>query len=116
MEQGGPGVESFTLNEDGTPVSFVLDGETWKVAPDAVRWFERRSWWETDLRMPAVGGGARIDVEVWRLQARAERAGGQTSGLETFEIAATPDGRRIVRSRNAEPAEPDDEGQVEHPA
>lgn len=110
------GVEAFTLDADGTPVSFVLNGETWKVAPDAVRWFERRSWWETDLRMPAGGGGARIDVEIWRLQARPERPASPGAGLETFEIAATPDGRRVVRYRAGEPDEPGDDGHIEHSA
>ncbi|QOD05699.1 hypothetical protein [Pseudarthrobacter sp. BIM B-2242] len=110
MEQPGMKVESFTLDDDGAPVSFVLDGRTWLVAPDAVRWFERRSWWETDLRMPALGGGARIDVEIWRLQARREDGG---TGLETFEIAASPEGGRVVCSRTPEP---DDDGSVEHPA
>lgn len=62
MEQAGTGIESFTLDDDGAPVSFVLDGHTWLVAPDAVRWFERRSWWETDLRMPATDAAVRIDV------------------------------------------------------
>lgn len=96
MKQSGAGIESFTLDDDGVPVSFVLDGQPWLVAPDAVRWFERRSWWETDLRMPALGGAAQIDVEIWRLQARLERGGTE---LETFELAATPDGRWVVRSR-----------------
>lgn len=112
MEQPGMKVEAFSLDEDGAPVFFILDGQIWLVAPDAIRWFERRSWWETDLRMPALGGTARIDVEVWRLQARPEH-GGAGGRLETFEIAATPEGARVIRSRTPEP---DDDGSVEHPA
>lgn len=113
MEQTGADIESFTLNDDGTPASFVLNGQAWLVAPDAVRWFERRSWWETDRRMPALGGTARIDVEIWQLQARPERPSAPGSGLETFLIAATPDGRRVVRERSPEP---EDDGNIEHPA
>lgn len=91
-------IESFTTSEEGVPVSFVLDGHTWTVLPDAVRWFERRAWWETDQRMGRPGSGsARIDVEVWRLQARLGT--NQESEPVTFEIVATPDGDRLVRSR-----------------
>ena len=92
-------IESFTTNVDGIPVSFVLDGHTWTVLPDAMRWFERRAWWETDTRMgrPGSGSAARIDVEVWRLQARL---GTDTeSEAVTFEIVETTDGDRLVRSR-----------------
>lgn len=91
-------IETFTVDDAGTPASFVLDGRTWLVAPEAVRWFERRAWWQTDQRMGRPGTGARrIDVEVWRLQARL--GSNPDSELVTFEIVATPDGERLVRSR-----------------
>lgn len=91
-------IETFTTGEDGTPVSFVLDGRTWHVMPDAMRWFERRAWWTTDSRMGRPGTGAkRIDVEVWRLQARLGT--NPESEPVTFEIVEATDGERLVRSQ-----------------
>lgn len=68
----------------GTPWSFLLEGRTWVVVAEPVRWFERISWWETERRMSIRDGGTKIDVEVWQLQARPEKA---TAGpLTTFEL------------------------------
>ena len=77
----------------GIPGSFVLDGRTWLVAAEPVRWFERIPWWETERRMSIRDGGARIDVEVWQLQARPAKA---TAGpLTTFELIRDPSGWQV---------------------
>lgn len=77
----------------GVPGSFILDGVTWLVAAEPVRWFERVSWWETERRMSVRDGGARIDVEVWQLQARPAKA---TAGpLTTFELIRDGAGWRV---------------------
>lgn len=71
-------------NISGIPGSFVLEGRTWLVTAEPVRWFERISWWETERRMSVRDGGTRIDVEVWQLQARPANA---TAGpMTTFEL------------------------------
>ena len=71
------------LAADGVPLSFEIEGRTWRVAADPVRWFERLRWWEEMPRMPR-GQGEMIDVLVWQLQARLGR--NSTSPLVTFVL------------------------------
>ncbi|MET3172957.1 UNVERIFIED_ORG: hypothetical protein ABIB52_000785 [Arthrobacter sp. UYCu721] len=58
-----------TCAPDGVPVSFVLEGSTWHVAAESVRWFERTPWWEEVTSIPR-GQRFNMDIEVWQLQAR----------------------------------------------
>ncbi|WP_043795012.1 hypothetical protein [Pseudarthrobacter chlorophenolicus] len=88
----------ITLNAEGVPVSFELDGRTWVVGAEPVRWFERRSWWETDLRMGRQGEARRIDVAVWQLQARPER--NPSSDLVTFEVVHDEVGKWMVHAQS----------------
>jgi len=57
--------------KDGSPTAVVSNGREWAVGADAVRWFERVSWWEAQRRMPK--GLGRVDVEVWQVQVRLGR-------------------------------------------
>jgi hypothetical protein len=86
------------FSEDGIPVSFDLGGQIWIVGAEPLRWYERRSWWETDGRMGRrPGESLRIEIDMWRLQA--------TPGLEpsadliTFEIIHDETGRWYVRKQ-----------------
>ncbi|MET3174729.1 UNVERIFIED_ORG: hypothetical protein ABIB52_002580 [Arthrobacter sp. UYCu721] len=72
----------FTLA--GEPLAIRYNGNVWAVAADPVRWFERESWWETQLRAPA--GAAVVDIAVWRVQVRINSA----SPLRTMEIRRRP--------------------------
>lgn len=67
----------------GVPLSFVSEGRTWHVAVEPLRWFERVAWWESARRMPR-GALARVDVEVWRVQARIGH--NPRTPLVTFEL------------------------------
>jgi hypothetical protein len=67
---------------DGQPAAVIRGGREWTVGAEPVRWFERVSWWEAERRMPL--GLSRVDVEVWRLQARLGR--NTDSALTTMEI------------------------------
>ena len=67
---------------DGRPGVVIRGGREWTVGAEPVRWFERVSWWEAERRMPL--GLSRVDVEVWRLQARLGR--NEESALTTMEI------------------------------
>lgn len=67
----------------GVPTAVIRKGRAWAVEVEPVRWYERRPWWDQTDRMP-VGGTARIDVEVWQIQARPGRAAG--SPLVTLEL------------------------------
>jgi hypothetical protein len=55
-------------SRDGSPTAVVSSGREWAVGADAVRWFERVSWWEAQRRMPK--GLGRVDVEVLQVQVR----------------------------------------------
>lgn len=72
----------------GEPLSFVRAGRTWHVGAAPVRWFERVDWWNTTKRMPR-GQMARVDVEVWQVQARIGR--NHRSPLVTFELVLGQD-------------------------
>lgn len=87
----------MTLSAEGVPVAFELDGRTWVVGAEPVRWYERRSWWETDRRM-AQGRGLGIDVEVWQLQASLGRNPG--GDLVTFEVVHDETGTWRVRAQS----------------
>lgn len=87
------------VTEEGIPVSFVRDGRTWRVAAEPLRWYERIAWWETAHRMPR-GGTARMDIEVWRVQARIGH--NPKSPLVTFERIHDRDADSwAVRARDA---------------
>jgi hypothetical protein len=53
---------------DGSALAVVINGREWAVGAEAVRWFERVSWWEAERRMPK--GLGRVDVEVLQVQVR----------------------------------------------
>jgi hypothetical protein len=55
-------------SRDGSPTAVLSNGREWAVGADAVRWFERVSWWEAQRRMPK--GLGRVDVEVLQVQVR----------------------------------------------
>jgi hypothetical protein len=67
---------------DGRPLAIVRGGREWTVGAEPVRWFERISWWEAERRMPK--GLGRVDIEVWRVQARLGR--NTNSALTTMEL------------------------------
>ncbi|WP_371131061.1 hypothetical protein [Arthrobacter sp. SDTb3-6] len=66
----------------GEPLVVERGGHQWLVAEEPLRWFERTNWWERERRMPR--GQGRIDVEVWRVQARLGR--NPRSDLATMEL------------------------------
>lgn len=53
---------------DGVPVAVRRNGRVWTVGAEPLRWYERTSWWNHVQRMPK--GQGRVDVQVWRVQAR----------------------------------------------
>ena len=77
------GVENLEVTlSAGAPISFERDGRTWHVGADPVRWYERLPWWQTSRRMER--GTGRVDVEVWRMQARI--GSNPRTPLVTFEL------------------------------
>lgn len=72
----------------GVPTAVHRNGRVWIVGAEPVRWYERIEWWKHAQRMPK--GQGRVDVQVWRLQARL----GQNlrSELVTMELERDFDG------------------------
>ena len=77
-------------NPEGVPVSVQRNGRVWFVAPDPMRWYERTQWWKYARRMPK--GQGRVDVQVWRVQARLGK--NQRSELVTMDLELDPDAGR----------------------
>ena len=67
---------------DGRPLAVMRGGREWLIGAEPVRWFERVNWWEAERRMPK--GLSRVDVEVWRVQARLGR--NRAAELTTMEL------------------------------
>lgn len=88
---------SVSLDAEGVPVAFELDGRSWVVGAEPVRWYERRKWWETDRRMGRPGESRVIEIQVWQLQARLGR--NPSSDLVTFEVIRGETGKWLVRAQ-----------------
>ncbi|WP_426996082.1 hypothetical protein [Pseudarthrobacter sp. N5] len=67
---------------EGRPTAVLRQGREWTVGAEPVRWFERVSWWDAQRRIPK--NLSRVDVEVWRVQARLGRH--PNSALTTMEL------------------------------
>ena len=73
---------------DGAPVLVHRQGRVWRVGAEPLRWFERTSWWNHAQRMPK--GRGRVDVQVWRVQARLGH--NRRSELVTMDLERDHDG------------------------
>lgn len=67
---------------DGVPVTVRRNGRVWTVGAEPLRWYERTPWWNQVRRMPK--GQGRVDVQVWRVQARLGH--NQRSELVTMHL------------------------------
>lgn len=82
----GPVQQVLVETAAGVPVRFEHQGRTWHVAANPVRWYERIDWWKSFKRYPRHNP-PRIDLEVWRVQARLGRRG----ELVTFDLIRDQD-------------------------
>lgn len=73
---------AVTTNEDGVPLIIHRQGRAWVVGAEPMRWYERTKWWQEAQRMPR--GEGRMDVQVWRVQARLGR--NTRSDLVTMDL------------------------------
>ncbi|MER2133970.1 MAG: DUF6504 family protein [Arthrobacter sp.] len=83
----------------GIPLRLIWQGRTYKVAANPVRWYERRRWWEEELRAERGHGPGLVDSEIWRVQARLS----PRSPLRTLDISrqAASDTWRLIRIHDA---------------
>lgn len=56
-------------NHDGEPVSFDWGGSHWLVMSVPVRWYARKTWWQSAEGAPRGVGAALIETEMWRFRA-----------------------------------------------
>ncbi len=79
---------------EGVPLTVHRNGREWIVGAEPVRWYERLEWWKQSQRMPK--GHGRVDVQVWRIQARLGR--NMRSDLVTMELECdAKEGRWLMR-------------------
>ncbi|MBN6811843.1 hypothetical protein [Kocuria marina] len=52
----------------GTPCVVTYRGEEHRVLQPAVRWYERRNWWDVEVRVPRESRTSAVDQERWRVQ------------------------------------------------
>ena len=53
----------------GTPCAVTYRGEEHRVLQPAVHWYERRNWWDVEVRVPRESRTSAVDQERWRVQA-----------------------------------------------
>lgn len=66
------GIEVMS-SPDGELVQLSWRGACYSIEPHPLCWYERRSWWESESRVPPGEGAGLVDLQMWRLQVR--RAG-----------------------------------------
>ncbi|WP_051388995.1 DUF6504 family protein [Arthrobacter sp. 35W] len=106
------------LSAEGLPLRLAWQGGSYELGADPVRWYERRSWWEKELRAPLGHGPGLVDHEIWRVQARLDGKG----ELYTFDLSRhVGSGRwRMIRIHDAlrtseEPEEREELAEPEEP-
>lgn len=59
-------------NHDGEPVSFDWGGANWLVMSVPVRWYARKTWWQSAAGAPRGSGAELIETEMWRFRAASK--------------------------------------------
>lgn len=67
----------------GAPLRMSWHGNSYLIEAEPVRWYERRRWWEEEVRAERGRGAGLVDDEIWRVQARIDGLG----PLYTFELS-----------------------------
>lgn len=70
-DPAGPALDDLAVVCDitGTPCAVTYRGEEHRVLQPAVRWYERRNWWDVEVRVPRESRTSVVDQERWRVQA-----------------------------------------------
>lgn len=92
--------KSVELQLSAAGVPLRVEGKTWKVGAEPIRWLERVPWLRSELRM-ARESGTNIEVKVWRLQVRLGAS--TTSDLVRWEVVCeSGTGRCWLRSESGQ--------------
>lgn len=81
---------------NGMPLRVRWQGQDYRLAAEPQRWFERRKWWDENLRIPRGIGAGIADYEMWRLQLVAVRGPRQVHSVDVSFDAQT-ERWRLVR-------------------
>lgn len=57
-----------TRATNGMPLRVNWQGRDYRLVAEPQLWFERRKWWDENLRIPRGIGAGVADYEMWRLQ------------------------------------------------
>ncbi len=85
---------------NGMPLRVNWQGQDYRLVAEPQCWFERRKWWEENLRIPQGIGAGIADYEMWRLQLVAVSGSRQERTVDvSFDVQT---GRwRLVRVHQA---------------
>ena len=59
---------AVVCHSPGTRCVGTYRGEEHRVLQPAVRWYERRNWWDVEVRVPRESRTSAVDQERWRVQ------------------------------------------------
>lgn len=74
---------------DGMPLRVKWRGRDYRLVAEPQRWFERRKWWDENLRIPRGIGAGIADYEMWRLQLVAVRGSQEVHSVDVSFDAQT---------------------------
>lgn len=86
----------------GVPLHLLWQGRSYTLAAEPLRWYERRNWWDEELRAPPGFGGGLVDREVWRVQVRRDGTPPGVPLLTLDLVKYLPAGRwRVIKVHDA---------------
>lgn len=75
---------------NGVPLRVSWRECDYRLVAEPQRWFERRKWWEENLRIPRGIGAGMADYEIWRLQIAPVNGRGQMQSIDvSFDPQST---------------------------
>ena len=79
-----------TRAANGTPLRVRFRGQDYRLVAEPELWFERRKWWDENLRIPRGIGAGVADYEMWRLQIIPACGRGEPVSIEvSFDVQTT---------------------------
>ncbi|MGP9781135.1 hypothetical protein CQ017_01485 [Arthrobacter sp. MYb224] len=74
----------------GVPLRVSWQGCEYRLVAEPQRWFERRKWWDENLRIPRGIGAGLADYEIWRLEITRAAGRGPTRSIDvSFDPQST---------------------------
>ena len=71
-----------TRAANGIPLRITWQGKDYRLVAEPERWFERRKWWEENMRIPRGLGAGVADYEMWRLQLVSSEGRGEPFSVD----------------------------------